>query len=293
MWYNLYMDETRFDSRLASEYSPESQAEKYKFVPTDALITFGRGIEQVSISGSEGEQKIWKGTRLVQELKKDPTTGRHIRTGQRKAGEPLESFASEDDLKEMAAGANANILATVQWMRLANERNTLPKEIICSGGRPAYLENAEAGISEASVMSLEFKRRLGLELKNKQTELPPVDIVTESKNTKDDITYSLLKAKEKGCRSVTIVNVSWAMERTKAFYELNVLKNHPELKDMEVLFVTSDELLVSRFGHRAELILNELKNTAAYKDTLVNEDIGTQKIKEGEYGKGHRGKGNY
>lgn len=289
------MSETKFSGELSEEHLPEHQVEKYKFTPTDALITFGRGIEQVSVSTGEGKENIWKNTRLVQELKKDPATGRHMRTGARKQGKPLKFFGPEDDLKEMVAGGNSNILAVVQWMKLAAGQNALPKEIIFSGGRPGYLEKAEAGVSEASVMVPEFKRRLDLEFKDKLIafDLPSVDIIIDSKNTKDDVSYSLRKAKEKGCRSATIVNVSWAMERTKAFYELNVLKDHPELKDIKVFFVTSDELIVSRYGHRAEVILQELKDSAAYKDTLVNENIGIQKIKEGEYGKGDRGKGNY
>jgi hypothetical protein len=104
---------------------------------------------------------------------------------------------------------------------------------------------------------------------------------------------SLLKAKAKGCRSVTIVHVSWAMERTKAFYEFNVLKDHPELADVEVHFVTSDDLLVSRFGSRAKNILERLKSTTAYKDTMANEAIGIKKVTEGQYGTGGFGKGKY
>jgi hypothetical protein len=79
------------------------------------------------------------------------------------------------------------------------------------------------------------------------------------------------------------------MERTMAFYQNDVLKDCPQLADIKVNFVTSDELLLSRFGQRAEKILEDLKNSAAYKDTLKNEAIGIRKINEGEYNR----RGNY
>ncbi len=274
-----------------SEISREVQKEKFQFKPTDAIITFGRGIEQVNTSSAVlGErEQVWKGTRLIQELVRDRETGRHIRTGLRKAGKPLQSFAETDELNEMAAGANANIFAVLEWIKLAEKNNSLPKQIIFSGGRPKYLDKAEPGITEASVMSSEFQRRLKLTHKNKNLNLPPALVLTESKNTQDDLVNSLTEAKNQGCKSVTIVNVSWAMERTKAFYQNDVLKHYPQLVDIKVNFVTSDELLLSRFGQRAERILADLKSSFAHTDTLKNEAIGIKKIIEGQY----KNKGNY
>jgi hypothetical protein len=176
------MNEGKFERNISMERPDNSKTEKFEFVPTDALVTFGRGIELVTIKTRKGERKIWKPTRLAQEIRKNSAGGPPLRTGERMVGEPKD-FKPDDEIQEMVAGANANILATLEWMKLAAEHNALPKEIIYSGGRPGYLEGAEEGITESTVMSAEFKRRLGSEFRGKQVELPPVDLITESKNT--------------------------------------------------------------------------------------------------------------
>lgn len=264
------------------------EVKEFEFKPTDVLITFGRGIEKVDMVS--GGAQVWKGSRLVQELVVDSVIGRGVRTGKRKVGKPLADFGENDELKEMAAGANANILAAVQFFELAAKNNELPKRVIFSGGRPGYLEKEDPLISEALVMGKEFKRRIAVD---GGLGIPTVEVLTESKNTADDLRGSLLKVLEMGYSSATVINVSWAMERTKAFYEHEILPKNPELRGIKVNFITSDELLISRYGKRAEKILNDLKATKAYKDTLINEEIGRNKILKGEYGIDGRKSGGY
>lgn len=255
----------------------------FKFEPTDALITFGRGIERVKMGAKP--ESVWKGTRLVQDLRVDPATKRGIRTGERKLGAPLKDFGDDDELKEMAAGANANILAALQWLELAEGEDALPKKIIFSGGRPGYLEKEDPSITEAGVMSKEFIRRAGI---GKKVSVPVVEVLTGSKNTAGDLRDSLLEALKSGCKSATVVNVSWAMERTRAFYEHDALVKNPDLKGIKVNFVTSDALLISRYGQRVVRVLANLKNTKAYKYTIENERIGVNKLTKGTYTEGQK-----
>lgn len=285
---------------MCSEYSPNFDPsktyEQLQIKPADCVVFFGRGIERVNIKQANGSKReVSKPTRYIQRLEKPSGQSGAVRTGKRSLEEPLHSFSPEDEVQEMVGGGTANVIAAAHVYEVLKQRGQVPKEIIISGGRPKYLENQEPTLTEAKVMKRELLRKLGSDRSSIAED--KVTILEESKNTQDDLINSLRLCHSRGYRNVALVNADIAMGRTKAFFD-TILEDpkdpdHQIFKELNVQFISADDVLELRMGKRFRKIKQQLTKTAAYEGTVKNEAIGEEKVRFGKYGEGGHGKGNY
>ncbi len=234
----------------------------------DAVIILGRGIERLK------ENNTWVPCQYIQLV-----DAKGFRTGFR------EPDLEIDTTNTLVAGAEANIYAGIELFEQLTRNNLKPSLVIFAAGRPAYLEKEPAGFAEGNVLKEVFDKNI--------TENYSSIINADTTNTKGDVVNSVTLCKEKGFKKVVLINTEMAMPRTKVFYE--VWKQEQQDSGLEVIFKTSEEILIKRYSLDKNLaekfaeLQNNLKNSLAWKVTDEREKGGIEAIKSGSY----KGTGKY
>ena len=237
--------------------------------PTDCVVVLGRGIEQVDTSAG----KQWKPTRSIERL---TDKGQH--QGAREKG--LDSEAAGD---VVIAGANANVLASLQLFKEFNQKGKPPHLFIFAAGRPSYLENdPDKTLTEGKILAEKFADRAEAEAKVEFT------ILDKNKNTKDDIVESLRLAFQRGLKSATFITISLHIARAEEFLKM-AYNEYPELRAVTGRFVASEDLLMRRYADNPSAYglfikgLENLKKSAAWERTEQREKKGLEDLRSGEY----------
>ncbi len=150
---------------------------------------------------------------------------------------------------------------------------------IIAGGRPEYLKDAPAGLSEGSVMKEELLRRA--------REAPEV-IASADNDTFEGVLHSLQITKDRRLHSIVFSTIELHMPRVREFYKY-VTREHSEFRDIVAKFVTSEDLLRRRYvGNPERLagfekIQKELHASEVWRITKAREDRGLSKLQSGEY----------
>lgn len=268
----------------------------YQFKP-EGIAVFGRGIEKGwVVDGRTGEKTYqWRPTSM---LEKTGERGSH--TGERVLG--LDQLDEADD-SVLIGGCNANVLAATYLLRKFPDVNFLA----FAAGRPAYLKNEPAGLSEGTVMAERFFRKaarfddrfrgLGIDsfedLRGyKFIGLPGLNIFIEDKNTatNQDIEQTLDLAYQNRIKRLQMITIGVHAPRSKLMLD-EVLRLRLELANIDTQLVDSDYLIQElapqfhRDGESAKrkfgAVFKKADNSSAFTRTCVNEMFGQRKVLRG------------
>ncbi len=223
---------------------------------SSAVCVLGRGIERVTTSGGE----VWRPTRYIEAL-----SARGSHTGRRARG------ISFNDEHSVIAGSNANVLAACQFFE---EAPVPPGLILFAAGRPHYLRDAEPGLTEGKIMSEKFIRRV--KLRPGESE---VIVLSQNRDTKDDIDEVLKIAEHREIKRVVIITVAVHLARTAEFARV-ACECSPACVDFQ--FIASEELLARRNARFARLF-RACEKSPAYQRTAAKEQQGIEALRSGNY----------
>jgi hypothetical protein len=252
------------------------------------IVCFGRGIERVRLVG-------WRPTAYLEKMTQD---WQH--SGHRVEGLQLDCC---DDDHVVIAGGHANAMATAQLFRDCANQNNLPKLIAWAAGRPRYLENGPADVSEGSVLFAEFKEEIGEDYAGRFASVR-LEFQAQNRNTRDDLLQSLATAHDMGLERMVVVSVLVHLQRINAFLA-HALREAPQFAKIKVELVASDVLLRTRQfsgGIKCALALDDpglesvnhlalaqIIESPVYRRTAAREAKGTADLRAGRYNFGHQG----
>lgn len=242
------------------------------------LVVFGRGIERPSHSSHD--ETLWQPTAYLERLTPE---GKH--SGVRSYDLTLDSKDS------VIAGAHANVMAAVNCCNTAYFK---PEFVIFAAGRPDYLKNAPANISEGSVLAKVFQA--------KTRSKAQIIIQDQNKNTWDDLVKSLEFAHQTKNGFVKIISVLVHIARISQFLK-HVKETRPDLKNINVDIIASELELLEKgtlkevLGYQGEyqesILLHKhisvITMSPAYQRTAGMEQRGINALREGKYNFLHQG----
>lgn len=240
---------------------------------TGCLIVLGGGINKVQIEGDD--EPRWKVARYIMPRRKGAMVREDVRGPFRK-DEKL-----DDPEAFFAAGGNAHLIGTIEYLEEMRARGKMPKHIIMSGGLSKSTTGEAPDFNEGRIFEAALKRRL--------PDVPGIESRGQgSSNTEGDLINGLSAANEYGMTEVIILLTDIRMERTKLMYE-KVRQEHPELAGIQASFISAEELLSRRYSKDPKLsakfknILETLHGSAMGKRIKEMEQEGVRKLKEGGY----------
>lgn len=229
----------------------------------EAIIVLGRGIAR----GKQG----WRPTRYFEKLNNRQHSG------------TFDVSLDPDDEDTVVAGAMANTLATFHLFKDLALQGYPPRLIIFAAGRPKYLENEPKTLSEGAILREQIFRRLT----RNNIPLPETIILTNNKNTRDDIEESLRILADRGINRTSAITVELHQGRTAEFLRL-ALENAPEQGRPEIELLASENLLRS-VDQRYRRLFEEAKKLPPYLRTEAMEQEGLARLKDGTYGQSSQG----
>jgi len=244
----------------------------------DCLVVLGHSIESVTNNGVTvcDDHRQWAPTRLIQERNE-----KGYRTGIRNWK------LRPDDESAYIGGGNLVTLAATQFI----ETREFPKLLVFAAGRPFYLKEANTPplLNEGVFMKTSLIRKL-----SSKSQLHAMTVLSDNKNTKDDIEKPLSLAFERGWQSVEYLMLGMRIPRAEAFL-LETLKSRPALQEMTTSFLPAEDLVRERYVKSPvvlamfEALLKRIEGSRAFQKTMQDEQGGIAALQKEEY----KGTGNY
>ena len=226
-----------------------------------ALCVLGRGIERVKTRYAS----VWRPTRY---LEQPSAGGGHSGTRHQ---------AALHDATSLIAGGNANLLAACTLLDRLRRQGHTPNLVIFAAGRPPYLSTgADPTLNEGIVMQDSFLRRASLN--PRRTRLI---ILTENRNTYDDITSTISLAVQRGISQIAVITVRVHIARSMEF-----ARQTPDIKNhLRLSFLAAEDLLHERYRNHPCIVgaLDAARTSAAYQRTAAREAHGLQALRTGTY----------
>jgi hypothetical protein len=228
--------------------------------PIGAICMLGRGIERVQI----GAGSVWRPTRYLERPGPD---GGHA--GRRE-------LARLDDDTSLIAGSNANLLATCTLFERLKHQGAAARMVIFAAGRPPYLAaGPDPTLSEGLVLRDIFRRRVHLDDRTETI------IVTENRNTYDDINSTITLATARSIGHVAMITLRVHLPRAMEF-----ARQAPDAhRDVRLTFVAAEDLLQERYAKHPCILraIAAARSCAAYQRTAAREAHGLQALRAGTY----------
>lgn len=177
----------------------------------------------------------------------------------------------------LVGGANANNLAAFHLYKQLSEQGFPPQLVIFAAGRPDYLKEEKADLSEGSVLREGFLRKVAA----RRGLIEPETIILEkNKNTRDDIEESMRIMIERGLTNIAIITVGVHLDRSREFF--NLAAQNIDLSHLHVDFLASEQILRS-VSERYDKRLENVDATVAYNTTAFYEKRGIAALRSGTY----------
>jgi hypothetical protein len=227
--------------------------------PVGALCVLGRGIERVQARWGA----VWRPTRYLEQPSEH---GGH--SGTRHPAGPSDATA-------LIAGSNATALGACTLFNRLRCQGAAPHMVIFAAGRPAYLAD-ESTLSEGIVLQQAFMRRLGVHARD--TEMI---ILTDNRNTYDDINSTVTLASERCIAQVAIITVGVHIASAMEFG-----RQAPDIEHhVRLAFITAEHLLRERYTKHPCILraIEAARTSAAYQRTAAREAHGLQALRTGTY----------
>lgn len=239
-----------------------------------AIVVLGRGVEYAGSGDMWTDLAGWRPTKLIEVVDEK---GRH--TGIRHKDIDLASSNTR------LAGANANLLAAYH---VFSSVSPTPELVSFAAGRPDYLLQGPAELSEGSVLARRFLHKIG----RGSVPLMPADgyrsadlgdsevvLQDQNKNTKDDVAQSLILASQRGINDILFITVNAHVPRSYLMTEQ--ARSEGSHYGINTRFVGSEDILsqLPRFS----AIFSAVELTRGYERTLHFENKGTRAFLSGSY----------
>lgn len=173
----------------------------------------------------------------------------------------------------MVGGGNACVLAAANLL----EESPI-KTVIFAAGRPPYVVQASDNpdFSEGSVMEEKLLHKLAI----RNIPRPETVVLSQDRNTMDDMVNSMEEVKKRGLRRVAYLTVGVHIKRSRAFLEEKV---PDEVKHgLEIDFLAAEDILAVS-DPRYKNLFSKAKKTPAYRRTSFFEGRGTRALRAGKY----------
>ncbi len=177
----------------------------------------------------------------------------------------------------MIGGANANVLALYHFYLQQDISGTSPKLVIFAAGRPPYLQNQPEDLSEGSVMAGKFLRKIA----SVGFSPPEILILSQNRNTQDDMNKSLAVAHERGLNNLAFVTIAVQIRRADAFLR-KLLSENQGWEGLNYTFISAEKIL-SGVDDRYRAAFQDIEKTTPYRNNVYYETRGLIAFGDGKY----------
>ncbi len=256
---------------VMKEVTPISQETRtgVNFYP-EMIVVFGRGL---AVSKNADGTLNFRPTPLLENM--------DLITGSRK---PFRDFRVDLDPEGkgvVAAGGNSNVLGVVHFLveKETSGPREYPKKLIFAAGRPKYLRDISSSVSEGEIM----KGRFDVWANYYHLSNIDVTLLTENRQTWDDVRVSLGLAQTHGCKKVGIIVVGPHVERTWELVNKFVRENPETLESFEKVQILDSWEILKTIHPLYKKVLEFVETTGAYKNIMKMERNGIEAIRNGTY----------